>query len=67
MVLGALSKRTAMGRNANRGWNELRLVPEPSVLVLLLSGALRLGALHWLRTRGATGHRVVGLSPLIGC
>jgi hypothetical protein len=30
------------------------VVPEPSVIVLLLSGALGLAALHWLRTRGSS-------------
>jgi hypothetical protein len=31
-----------------------KTVPEPSGIVLLLSGALGLAALHWLRTRGSS-------------
>jgi hypothetical protein len=34
-------------------WEIAKTVPEPSGIVLLLSGALGLAALHWLRTRGA--------------
>jgi hypothetical protein len=56
MVSGSLSVRSTTGYNGNRGWIQLHLTsaPEPSGLVLVLSGALGLGALYWLRTRGAT-------------
>jgi hypothetical protein len=55
-VSGSLTLRETTGYIANRGWIQLHLTstPEPSGLVLLLSGALGLGALYWLRTRGAT-------------
>jgi hypothetical protein len=50
-------KITATGQAVDAGGTLMGipsfLVPEPSGFVLLLSGALGLAALHWLRTRGA--------------